>query len=144
MRIVATSLLLAACGGSEARVDRTQRPSSRVTTRHVSRQRLDLRWTGDPADSWVSIDSMKTRLDIATVAIGIRSVKGQVSGCGSRARVKGTVKLRLSVLPDGRVASATIATTPDQALGACLVAALRSAVFPESDLGGSFTYPFEF
>jgi len=75
---------------------------------------------------------------------GIASVKAKVMSCGVSSSVHGTVKVRVVVRPDGLVRDVTVEATPDPALGKCVEAAVVRAVFPQTQLGGSFTYPVVF
>ncbi len=52
--------------------------------------------------------------------------------------------MSVTVGADGRVANASIQSTPDAALGDCIVEAMKKVVFPPSRNGGSFAYPFVF
>jgi outer membrane biosynthesis protein TonB len=45
---------------------------------------------------------------------------------------------------DGKVSEATAAESPDPALGACVVAAVKRATFPKTQNGGSFYVPYLF
>ena len=83
-------------------------------------------------------------LDKAMVKAGIEPIKPRVIGCGEKAGVKGTVKIAVSVSPDGAITSADVADSPDAALGQCVLAAMRNAKFGKSVNGASFTYPFAF
>ena len=64
--------------------------------------------------------------------------------CGEKSSVKGTVKIAVEVSAEGNVTGASVAETPDAALGACVVAAVKKATFPTTQNGGSFRYPFKF
>jgi TonB family protein len=60
------------------------------------------------------------------------------------ATTHGTVRATVKVGPDGKVSSVVIRDAPDDALAQCVAAVMRSAQFPRSDEGVSFTYPFVF
>jgi hypothetical protein len=81
-------------------------------------------------------------LDRAAISNGIAAVKSQIAGCKGTA--SGTVKVHAVVSPDGVVTRASIAATPDAALGICVKHAIERAVFPRTQNGGSFSYPFAF
>ena len=81
-------------------------------------------------------------LDRASISNGIASVKSKVASCKGTA--SGIVKVHAVVSPDGVVTRASIAATPDAALGICVKHAIERAVFPRTQNGGSFSYPFVF
>jgi hypothetical protein len=81
-------------------------------------------------------------LDRASISNGIASVKARVARCKGTA--SGIVKVHAVVSPDGVVTRASVAATPDAALGICVKTAIERAVFPRTQNGGSFTYPFVF
>ena len=83
-------------------------------------------------------------LDKSMVRAGVERVKPRVVSCGEKSAVKGTVKIALAVAPDGAVTSASIADSPDAALGECVLGAMKSAKFGKTVNGASFTYPFAF
>ncbi len=83
-------------------------------------------------------------LDKSMVRAGVERVKPRVVTCGEKSAVKGTVKIALSVSPDGAVTSASVADSPDAALGECVLGAMKSAKFGKTVNGASFTYPFAF
>ena len=83
-------------------------------------------------------------LDRSMVRAGVDGIKPRVIACGEKANVQGTVKIAVSVSPEGLVTSSDVQDTPDAALGTCVAGALRSAKFGKSVDGGSFTYPFVF
>lgn len=83
-------------------------------------------------------------LDRAMVRTGVEKIKPAVVQCGEKAGVKGTVKIAVSVAPEGNVTSADVSESPDAALGTCVASALKKAQFGKSVNGGSFTYPFVF
>ena len=78
------------------------------------------------------------------VRAGIEPIKPRVIQCGEKAGVKGTVKISVTVSPAGAITAASVAATPDPALGDCVLAAMRNAKFGTSVNGASFTYPFAF
>jgi hypothetical protein len=81
------------------------------------------------------------RVEIST---GIALVKSRIAACGNDSTARGKVKIHARVAADGRVTSATAQATPDEALGSCVAAAIKRAVFPRTQQGGSFVYPFVF
>jgi hypothetical protein len=80
-------------------------------------------------------------LDRAAISKGIASVKASVAACTG---ATGIVKIHARVSPDGPVTSVSVVATPDAALGICVKNAVERAVFPKTQNGGSFTYPFVF
>jgi molybdenum cofactor biosynthesis protein B len=98
-----------------------------------------------PADPGPKVrNGLPDTLDRAMVTSGIGKMKPVVIGCGEKAGVKGTVKLAIEVAADGHVADINVASTPDDALGACVAAAIRKATFAKTQNGASFSYPFAF
>ncbi len=83
-------------------------------------------------------------LDRAMISNGIAAVKARVTSCGDKSPAKGKVKVKVVVGPDGKVSGVTVETTPDQALGTCVGAAVQKASFSKTQKGGSFSYPFVF
>ena len=71
-------------------------------------------------------------------------MKASVAACSTRSTAHGIVKLRVRVSADGRVSTASVAATPDAALGDCVAGVVQRAVFPRTQAGGSFSYPFVF
>jgi outer membrane biosynthesis protein TonB len=88
-----------------------------------------------PAPTSLSADQIRA------VVIGLRA---RISRCAEESDQHGPVKAQVRVAPDGRVANVVIRTAPDDALAQCVAAIMRSARFPTSDTGVSFTYPFVF
>jgi hypothetical protein len=141
------SLAIVACGADGT----SRRPAAPTPQGNASRRappvstgHSDTRWSGRAEDSWTSIDSMKTFLDLTTIPVGIRTVMPRVLACGTQSTAKGKVQVHLKVMPDGHVAKASVKTAPDAVLGACVASAMAGALFPKTDLGGTFTYPFTF
>ncbi|MBL0219360.1 MAG: TonB family protein [Myxococcales bacterium] len=71
-------------------------------------------------------------------------MKPRVVSCGEKSGIKGTVKIAMTVAPDGSVGTASVADAPDATLGDCVLAAMRSAKFGKTVNGATFTYPFVF
>ena len=89
-------------------------------------------------------DDLPDTLDRTSITKGIASVKARVAACAERSTAKGKVKVRVRVAASGNVSTMSVEATPDPALGACVAAALRQAVFPRTQNGGAFSYPFVF
>jgi hypothetical protein len=83
-------------------------------------------------------------LDKTLIKVGVERYRAMVIRCGEQGGAKGTVSVSVTVKPDGNVQSATVAATPDPALGECVAGILRKATFAKTQNGGSFTYPFVF
>jgi hypothetical protein len=88
-------------------------------------------------------DGTPDSLDRAMISDGITQVKHKVMMCGDKSSAKGQVKIHARVEPDG-TPHVELKTSPDDALGACVVAAVASARFQRTVNGGSFSYPFVF
>jgi len=100
-----------------------------------------------PAESDIkprTAGGLPTELDKAAVRSGIATVKPAVVACGEKSGEKGTVKIAMTVKPDGSVSEASVASSPSDALGSCVSTALKKAQFAKTVNGGTFTYPFEF
>ncbi|MDX2093560.1 MAG: TonB family protein [Kofleriaceae bacterium] len=83
-------------------------------------------------------------LDKTMVRAGIEPVKPRVVKCGEQTKVAGTVRVSLSVSADGEVTNAALESSPDPALGRCVVEAMKRAKFGKTVNGATFTYPFAF
>lgn len=100
-----------------------------------------------PKDSDIkprTADGLPAELDKSMVRAGIEKVKPRVVACGESSTEKGTVKISVTVRPDGSVSATSIVTSPSPALGECVSTAMKKAEFGKSGSGGSFTYPFVF
>jgi outer membrane biosynthesis protein TonB len=87
---------------------------------------------------------LPAELDKSMVRAGIEKVKPRVVACGEKSTKKGTVKIAVTVRPDGTVKDAGVVASPTPALGDCVSATMKKAEFGKSVGGGSFTYPFVF
>lgn len=83
-------------------------------------------------------------LDRVAITDTIATVKPKIHACGEKFPAKGIVKIAVKVRLNGTVSQASVKQTPDSRLGDCVAQVLRDARFPETDDGGSFTYPFVF
>jgi len=90
------------------------------------------------------IGGLPETLDKPMVRAGVQTVKARVVTCGEKSKSKGTVRIAMTVSPDGSVTAASVESAPDPALGSCVADAMRAARFGKSVQGGSFTYPFAF
>jgi len=87
-----------------------------------------------------------TELGRAEIKAGMDKVKADVDACGQAyTKVKGIVKVRVVVAPDGHVEKASFYVSPDRALGACVASAIQhKASFATSAHGATFEYPYVF
>ena len=99
-----------------------------------------------PADSGFkpAFPGQAEALDKVAVKEGIEGVKPRVIACGEKFSAKGTVKIAMTVGPDGNVKDASVTDSPTPELGSCVAQALRAATFLKTAKGGSFVYPFAF
>lgn len=91
-----------------------------------------------------STNGLPDTLDRQSISTGIAAVKSRVTACADHSTARGKVKVRVQVGANGRVINLFVEATPDAALGACVAAAVQRATFPETEQGGSFSYPFVF
>ena len=75
---------------------------------------------------------------------GVNKVKARVMGCGDKSSAKGQVKVSVKVSAGGSVASVSVKSSPDAALGSCVASAMQKATFAKTQNGGSFAYPWNF
>ncbi len=83
-------------------------------------------------------------LDRSMISAGIDAVKSRVMACGNKSPAKGKVLVKVSVAANGSVKNVAVESTPDPALGACVVANVQKASFASTKTGGSFRVPFTF
>jgi TonB family protein len=74
----------------------------------------------------------------------VMALRNRIADCGDRTSAKGTVKVSVKVLRDGSVGQVDVKQSPDNSLGECVARIMRSARFPASGQGVTFTYPFVF
>jgi len=104
----------------------------------------DCRGMVEALDPTMPPDSaLPSALDRQMIANAMGAVKSKVMSC-ARGDVKGPVRLKVKVKPDGTIDSATVMQTPDPDLGECVRAAILLAQFTKTQTGGSFTFPFVF
>jgi TonB family protein len=89
-------------------------------------------------------DELPATLDKTMIRTGTAKVKAAIIECGVTANAKGTVKVSVTVGPDGRVGSSSVVSSPDPGLGDCVAGAIRKATYARTANGGTFTYPFVF
>lgn len=97
-------------------------------------------------ETFVPTAANSANLSKAQIRAGVDKLKPRVIACGEQfeAKGKGTVKLSISVTPEGNVSDLSVSMSPDPGLGDCVANALRKAKFEPTKSGGSFTYPFVF
>jgi len=83
-------------------------------------------------------------LEKPQIRAGIERVRPAISRCGEQHSAKGTVKIAVTVSPDGAVTGAEVVDAPSPDLGKCVAGFVRKATFAKTANGGSFSYPFVF
>ena len=83
-------------------------------------------------------------LDRTMIQDGVNKVKARVMACGDKSSAKGQVKVSVKVSAGGSVASVSVKSSPDAALGSCVAGAMQKASFAKTQNGGSFAYPWNF
>jgi len=83
-------------------------------------------------------------IDRTAISNTISASKARIMACGDNIAAKGKVKVHVLVAASGQVTSVTVEATPDAQLGACVAAVMQHSLFPRTQAGGSFTYPFIF
>ena len=99
---------------------------------------------GDPVATSKPASDLPDALDRSMISSGVDKVKARVMSCGDKSQAKGQVKVSVKVTGDGHVASVTVKSSPDPALGTCVQNAMQKATFAKTQNGGSFGYPFVF
>jgi TonB family protein len=84
-------------------------------------------------------------LDRPAISATLAQIRGRVDACAPpRLKGSGTVKVSVTVAPSGHVDAVHVTQSPRPVLGNCVSRVLKTAVFPKTVNGGSFTYPFTF
>ncbi len=83
-------------------------------------------------------------IDAHAVGTAMAQIRDRAMACRAMSGAKGKVRVHLTVDPDGHIANAAIESTPDAALGECVLHAAHAARFKRTDRGGSFAYSFVF
>jgi TonB family protein len=97
-----------------------------------------------PAEGFTPKNVVPDELDRSMVKAGVEKIKPKVVACGEQHAAKGTVKIAVTVDPEGNVKAASVSESPDAGLGECVAGAMRNAKFGKSVKGGEFNYPFAF
>jgi TonB family protein len=84
------------------------------------------------------------QLTSSMIATAMNAVKARAMACGDKSSAKGRVLVHLKVGNDGRVSDVKVLASPDDALGACVVAVVNRATFPATQSGRSFSVPYTF
>ena len=93
---------------------------------------------------WVKLTDDESPLTSEQINEVMRAHAHDVQGCFQQHPVPGNVVIDLSIAPDGSVASAVPAETPDGALGTCVANAVAGFGFPRSSGRTRVKYPFAF
>jgi TonB family protein len=88
-----------------------------------------------------NLPEQPSRSDISSAMSGIG---GRVTSCGSKHAAKGEVKVSVKVAPSGSVSDVSVRSSPDAALGKCVADTVKSAKFPKTEKGITFSYPYRF
>lgn len=81
-------------------------------------------------------------LDRPAIAAGLARI--DTHGCRDSSPAHGDVAVSVKVSPAGTVTGATVRSSPDPALAACVTAAVRAGSFAATQHGGSFAYVWRF
>lgn len=84
-------------------------------------------------------DELADTVSETAINEALENVRQRVSACGQKSHAIGTVKLRVSVDPDGSVDRVDVRSTPDPNLGECTANAVRQAEFPRTRRGAEFS-----
>jgi TonB family protein len=84
------------------------------------------------------------QLTSSMITTAMNTVKARAMACGDKSSAKGRVTVHLKVGNDGHVSDVKLLASPDDALGACVVAAVNRATFPATQNGRSFSVPYTF
>jgi len=87
---------------------------------------------------------LPAELTSSMVMTAMNAVKARAMACGDKSSAKGRVRVHLRVGNDGRVSDVKLEASPDDALGACVVAAVNHATFPATQNGRAFSVPYTF
>jgi len=83
--------------------------------------------------------AMPKQIDRNMIMWSVARVSSKIRGCTTGLSFTGIVKLNAVVARDGTVTSVTVEKTPHEYLGTCMSDALKTAVFPKTAQGGTFT-----
>jgi formylglycine-generating enzyme required for sulfatase activity len=80
----------------------------------------------------------------ALIYRAVGAVRLAINHCGAGLEGAGTVRVGVTVAPSGSITSVEVRDTPDDWLGRCVATRIKDAVFPATEFGGTFSYPFAF
>ena len=87
---------------------------------------------------------LPAELSQAEISKGMARIKSKIDACAARTQHQGTVTVSVKVMGSGAVDEAKVKSTPDGSLGACVVAAVKTAAFARTQKGGTISYSFRF
>ncbi len=86
--------------------------------------------------------SLPEGLDRLAITSAMARIRPDVLACGEKVKAGGKVKVKVQVNPDGKVRTIEIVEVSKPELGSCVANVVKTATFPATRKGGSFTYPF--
>jgi hypothetical protein len=87
------------------------------------------------------LEHMPTRDQISKT---MGDAKTQIAACSQHAVTPGKVKIKVIVQRSGKVGAARTLDTFNEKVSNCVLDIVKTLRFPETEEGGSFTYPFSF
>lgn len=120
-------------------------PLIRAWQHELLPERRDERFAALPASCRAELGNLALPFELErdAIAAGLASVSGFVDACEAQyPAADGAVRLAIVVEAAGEVSGVTVEQTPDDGLGGCLAAAVRSARFAPTRQGGSFTHVY--
>ena len=87
---------------------------------------------------------LPAELSQAEISKGVAGIKSGIDACAARSQHQGTVTVSVKVTGSGAVDEVKVKSSPDGALAACVVNAVKKATFARTLKGGTFSYPFKF
>ena len=100
----------------------------------------------DAAETRTAVETLESAppaLERPVIAQALEDVVPQIAQC-SATRNGARVVVSVTVMPAGTVDRVIVRESPTAPLGDCVAGALKVALFPMTQRGGSFTYPFVF
>jgi TonB family protein len=88
--------------------------------------------------------NLPAELSKAEISKGMARIQTRIDACATKSQAQGTVTVSVKVTGSGAVDEVKVKQSPDGALGACVVAAVKKAAFARTLSGGTFSYPFRF
>jgi TonB family protein len=87
---------------------------------------------------------LPAELSQAEISKGMARIKSRIDACALKTQAQGTVTVAVKVTGSGAVDDVRVKSTPEGALGACVVKAVQNAAFARSVKGGAFSHSFRF